>query len=160
MMRRLGLTAAGFGLAGAFYLLLVDTTSLPELYVLIAVGSLGAFAFEASREQGFPEARISLRWLTRSWRAVVRVPLDAGLLCTELIEQLAHGKRQRGQFRAIPFKAGDTERDRGRSAATEIVGSLAPNTIVIGVDPDHDLLLVHQLRRNGDRHDIDVLELG
>jgi hypothetical protein len=31
---------------------------------------------------------------------------------------------------------------------------------VIGVDADSDLLLVHQLSRNGDRHDIDVLELG
>jgi hypothetical protein len=31
---------------------------------------------------------------------------------------------------------------------------------VIGVDTDNDLLLVHQLRRHGDRHDIDVLELG
>ena len=160
MMRRLGLTAVGFGLAGAFYLLLVDTTSLPELYTLIGVALLGAVGFEAAREQGFPEARISLRWLLRSWRAMMRVPLDTGLLCRELIAQLVHGKRQRGQFRAIPFKAGPGEHDRGRYAMTEIVGSLAPNTIVIGVDADNDLLLVHQLRRNGDRRDIDMLELG
>lgn len=159
-MRRLGLSAAGFVLAGAFYLLLVDTTSLPELYVLIGVALLAAVAFEAAREQGFPEARISLRWLARSWRAIMRVPLDAGLLGRELIAQLMHSKRRRGQFRAVPFKAGSGEHDRGRHALTEIVGSLAPNTIVIGVDADSDLLLVHQLRRNGDRHDIDVLELG
>ena len=56
-------------------------------------------------------------------------------------------KRTRGQFRAVPFKAGTSESDRGRYALTEIVGSLAPNTIVIGVDVDSDLLLVHQLRR-------------
>jgi hypothetical protein len=31
---------------------------------------------------------------------------------------------------------------------------------VIRVDADSDLLLVHQLRRNGDREDIDVLRLG
>lgn len=90
----------------------------------------------------------------------MRVPLDAGLLGRELIAQLMHSKRRRGQFRAVPFKAGSGEHDRGRHALTEIVGSLAPNTIVIGVDADNDLLLVHQLRRNGDRHDIDVLELG
>ena len=96
----------------------------------------------------------------RSWRAVVRVPLDTGLLCREAVAQLTQPKRTRGQFRAVPFKAGTSERDRGRYALTEIVGSLAPNTIVIGVDADSDLLLVHQLRRHGDRHDIDVLELG
>ena len=159
-MRRLGLTLAGFVLAGAFYLLLIDTASLPELYVLVAVALIATVAFEAAREQGFPEARFSLRWLRRSWRAVVRVPLDTALLCREALAQLRHPQRTRGQFRAVPFKAGASETDRGRYALTEIVGSLAPNTIVIGVDADSDLLLVHQLRRNGDRDDIDVLELG
>jgi multisubunit Na+/H+ antiporter MnhE subunit len=159
-MRSLALTLAGFVFAGAFYLLLVDTTSLPELYVLIVVALLATIAFEAARQQGFPEARFSLRSLSRSWHAVVRVPLDTGLLCREALAQLAQHRRTRGQFRAIPFKAGTSESDRGRYALTEIVGSLAPNTIVIGVDADSDLLLVHQLRRNGDRHDIDVLELG
>jgi hypothetical protein len=159
-MRRFTLTLATFAFAGGFYLLLVDTTSLPELYVLVGVALIATVAFEAARRQGFPEARFSLRWLRRSWRAVARVPLDAGLLCSEALAQLAHGKRTRGEFRAIPFKAGSSEHDRGRYALTEIVGSLAPNTIVIGVDTDHDLLLVHQLRRNGDRNDIDVLRLG
>jgi hypothetical protein len=159
-MRRLALFLAGFAFAGAFYLLLVDTTSLPELYVLVGVALLAALAFEVSREQGFPEARFSLRSLARAWRAFAQVPLDTGLLCREAVAQLTQRKRRRGQFRAVPFKAGPSEHDRGRSALTEIVGSLAPNTIVIGIDADSDLLLVHQLRRNGDRHDIDVLELG
>jgi hypothetical protein len=159
-MRRLAIALAGFAFAGAFYLLLVDTTSLPELYVLLGVALIATIAFEAAREQGFPEARFSLRWLSRAWRAAARVPLDTGLLCREVLGQLTHPKRTRGQFRAVPFKAGTSEEDRGRYALTEIVGSLAPNTIVIGIDADSDLLLVHQLRRNGDRHDIDVLELG
>ena len=160
VLRRLALTLAGFAFAGAFYLLLVDTTSLPEIYVLIGVALIAAVAFEASREQGFPEARGSLRTLPRAWRAVARVPLDAVLLCREALAQLLQRKPRRGRFRAVPFKAGSSEHDRGRYALTELVGSLAPNTIVIGVDADSELLLVHQLRRNGDRHDIDVLELG
>ncbi|HET7050845.1 MAG TPA: hypothetical protein VFI54_21445 [Solirubrobacteraceae bacterium] len=159
-MRRLAVTLAGFALAGAFYLLLVDTTSLPELYVLVGVALIATIAFETAREQGFPEARFSLRWLSRAWRAVARVPLDSGVLCREALAQLVQRKRRRGQFRAVPFKAGTSERDRGRYALTEIVGSLAPNTIIIGIDADSDLLLVHQLRRNGDRHELDVLELG
>lgn len=159
-MRRFALTLAAFAFAGGFYLLLVDTVSLPELYVLVGVALIATVAFEAARQQGFPEARFSLWWLSGAWRAVARVPLDAGLLCREALAQLAHRKGRRGEFRAIPFKAGSSEHDRGRYALTEIVGSLAPNTIVIGVDADNDLLLVHQLRRNGDRHDIDLLRLG
>ncbi|MCW3018653.1 MAG: hypothetical protein JWN10_961, partial [Solirubrobacterales bacterium] len=52
----------------------------------------------------------------------------------------------------------DSARDAGRRALAESFGSLAPNTIVIGVDPERDLLLVHQLRGGGGR--VDVLELG
>jgi hypothetical protein len=40
------------------------------------------------------------------------------------------------------------------------LGSLAPNTIVIGIDDERDLMLVHQLRRDGGRDELDVLELG
>ncbi|HEY1511335.1 MAG TPA: hypothetical protein VGF93_20170 [Solirubrobacteraceae bacterium] len=159
-MRRIAITLAGFALAGGFYLLLVDTTSLPELCVLVAVALLSAVAFEASREQGFPEAQFSAAWLKRGWRAIVRVPVDAAVLCREAIAQLRHRERVRGEFRAVPFRSGDSEQDRGRLALTEIVGSLAPNTIVIGVDPDTELLLVHQLRRSGGREQLDVLELG
>jgi hypothetical protein len=159
-MRRIAITLAGFALAGGFYLLLVDTTSLPELCVLVAVALLAAVAFETSREQGFPEARFSPAWLKRGWRAIVRVPVDAAVLCREAIAQLRHRERVRGEFRAVPFRSGESEHDRGRLALTEIVGSLAPNTIVIGIDPDTELLLVHQLRRSGSRDQLDVLELG
>src|SRR6478672_7853096 len=121
-MRRFAVTLAGFALAGAFYLLLIDTVSLPEIYVLIAVALVAAAAFEASRKQGFPEARFAPRSLARAWRAVVRVPLDAGLLCAEVLAQFVQHKRSRGQFRAIPFRAGTSDHDRGRYALTEIVG--------------------------------------
>jgi hypothetical protein len=158
-MRRVAITLVGAALAGAAYLLLVDTTSLPELYALAAVALLAGIAFEASREQGFAEARVSPRWLARAWRAVARVPLEIALLCREAIEQLLHRKRVRGEFRAIPFRGGEGEEDRGRFALSEIVGSLAPNTIVIGIDPDSELLLVHQLRRKGGADELDVLGL-
>jgi hypothetical protein len=158
-MRRVAITLVGAAFAGAVYLLLIDTTSLPELYVLAGVALLAGVAFEASREQGFPEARVSPRWLARAWRVVARVPPEVALLCSEALEQLLHRKRVRGEFRAIPFKGGDGEQDRGRFALTEIVGSLAPNTIVIGIDPDAELLLVHQLRRRGGPDELDALGL-
>ncbi len=160
-MRRIGITALCFALAGGFYLLLIDTTSLPELYVLAGVALLATIAFESSRDQGFTEAAIAVSWLRRGWRPVARVPVDVALVCRELIAQLIRRKRGPiGTFRAVPFKGGEGARDNGRRALTELLGSLAPNTIVIGVDPDRDLLLVHQLRREGGRDEIDALRLG
>ncbi len=54
----------------------------------------------------------------------------------------------------------ETPQDVGRRALTEWLGSLAPNTIVIGIDTKRDLLLVHQLHREGEPDDVDPLGLG
>jgi hypothetical protein len=82
-------------------------------------------------------------------------------LCRVAIAQLRHPQPTRGVFRAVPFRSGDDEaREGGRRALAESFGSLAPNTIVIGVDPERELLLGHQLRPGGGAEAIDVLELG
>jgi multisubunit Na+/H+ antiporter MnhE subunit len=161
-MRRLSVALIGFGLGAAFYLLLVDTPGEVELFVMVGVGILASGAFVLSREQGFAEATIRPAWLRRSWRIAVSVPVHIALLCSEAMAQLVRAERARGVFRAVPFDAGsrDVSRDAGRRALAEVLGSLAPNTIVIGVDPDRDLLLVHQLHRQGGREQLDVLGLG
>lgn len=48
----------------------------------------------------------------------------------------------------------------GKRALAESLGSFAPNTIVIGVDAERELLLGHQLRRSGGDDSIDVMKLG
>jgi len=151
----------GFALAGGLYLLLIDTTSLPELYAGAAIALLSAAGLLAASEQERPEPAYRLSWLARSWSALARIPPDAARLTAELVMQLAAPRTERGCLRAVPFAHhGDSGREIGRRAATELAGSLAPNTIVIGVDPETELLLVHQLRRSGDAASLDVLELG
>ncbi len=146
---------------GGFYFLLIDTASLPEVYVLAGVAVGCAVAFELSREQGFAEASIGPWWLLRGWRVMLKIPLDIGTLCWEAIAQLVAPRRVRGEFRAAPFAATEeTPRDTGRRALTEWVGSLSPNTIVVGVDAERGLVLVHQLRRQGDTKQLDPLGLG
>jgi hypothetical protein len=160
-MRRLARATSGLLLAGGFYLLLIDTTDLPELYVLAGVALLAALAYEASRESGFVEVSLRLSWLLRSWRVVARVPEHIVLVSREALAQLFERKPVRGVFRAVPYEGGgDRPLDAGRRALTEALGSLAPNTIVIGVDTERNLLLVHQLHRQGGREELDALGLG
>jgi hypothetical protein len=159
-MRRIAIAVTGLVLGGAFYLLLIDTRSLPELYALAGVALLSAIAFAISRQQDLGEAVFRVRWLRFAWRPIARVPEDIVTLSGAAIMQLLQRKRARGEFRAVPFKGGMSGTDHGRRALTELLGSVAPNTIVIGVDPDRELLLVHQLRREGNADDIDVLRLG
>ena len=147
-------------LAGGFYLLLIDTASLPELYALAGVALLAALGFEVSRQEHMSEASIAPRWLARAWRPLAGVPRQVALVTLEAFRQLLRPRAVRGEFRAVPFRGGQADRDEGRRALTEAWGSVAPNMIVIGVDEETELMLVHQLRPEGPRERLDVLDLG
>jgi hypothetical protein len=90
------------------------------------------------------------------------MPLDVGVLMVELVRQLRQRRPERGQLRALRFRAVDEDAyGRGRRALAELAGSLAPNTIVVGVDRRRRVILVHQLRPGGEgERTLDPLELG
>jgi hypothetical protein len=139
--RRAAAWSAGWLAAAAFYLLLIDTTDLPELLVAAGAAALAATGFELAREQqtvGGLRARMA--WLARAHR-----PLQPA----------------NGVFRAVSFRCGpDQELEPGRCALAESLGSFSPNTIIVGVDVERELILGHQLRPGGGREAIDVLGLG
>ena len=156
-----GILSLGLLIGGGFYFLLIDTASLPELYALAGVAVACAVAFALAREQRFAEARLVPGWLFSGWRVIVKIPLDIALLCWEALVQLVSPRSVRGEFRATRFRAvKETPEDAGRRAISEWLGSLSPNTIVIGVDPERGAVLVHQLRRQCDAEQIDPLRLG
>jgi hypothetical protein len=159
--RHASVWVAGWLLAGGLYLLLIDTTDLPELIVGAAIATLAATAFGLAREQYLAAETLRLAWLGRIYRPVVQTPPDIVALVGAALMQLRHPRRTHGVFRAVPFACGDDEaREIGRRALAESLGSFAPNTIIIGVDPERELLLGHQLRRRGGSEAIDILGLG
>jgi hypothetical protein len=148
-------------IGGGFYLLLIDITGLPELWTLAVAAVAAGVTGTLAREQGFVEARIRPWWLLRSWRLVFEIPRDIGILCWEALSQLVAPRPVRGEFRATRFDAvQQTPEAMGRRAMAELVGAVSPNSIVVGIDDDRCLLLVHQLRRHGAPHDLDVTNLG
>ena len=160
-LRSLASSLLGVVLAAAFYMVLIDTVDLPELCVAIGAVLLAGAGYEAARRQGVGEARVLPGWVARGWRVIAGVPRQILLVSGEAFAQLVTPRETRGSLRAVPFRAGgEASLDVGRRALAEGLGSLAPNTIVIGVDDEHDLLLVHQLHRSGGREQLDVLELG
>ncbi|HEY6525565.1 MAG TPA: hypothetical protein VIY10_17405 [Solirubrobacteraceae bacterium] len=160
-LRSLAGLLVGVVLAAAFYMVLIDTVDLPEVYAAIGAVALAGGGYEAARRQGVAEARVSPRWLTRGARVIVSIPRQIAWVSWQAVAQLLDPRQTRGTLRAVPFRAGGEHSDDiGRRALAEGLGSLAPNTIVIGIDGERDLLLVHQLRRHGGREQLDVLELG
>lgn len=160
--RRLGAgLVLGFALAAPLYLVLIDIAELPELLVGAAAALLAAVGFALVREQEVAGASADPRWLLRLYRPLLQAPLDVAHVCAALAAQLAHPRAVHGRFWAAPFRAaGETPRATGRRAAAEAFGSFAPNTIVVGVDTQRNLILAHKLRGPGDPESIDLLGLG
>ncbi|MGO9820199.1 MAG: hypothetical protein ACLPTJ_06055 [Solirubrobacteraceae bacterium] len=161
MLRRASAFFVCWLAAGALYLLLIDITDLPELIVGAGAALLAAAGFELAREQRISDLSTKARWLGRLYEPLLRVPSDVIALSLVALRQLVHPKAVNGEFRAVRFHCGEDERlETGKWALAESFGSFAPNTIIVGVDPERELILGHQLRRSGRTQAIDVLELG
>lgn len=161
LMRRMFAWSLGWIFAGALYLLLIDITDLPELIVGAGAATLAATGLELAREQQVAGESIRARWMLRAYRPVLKVPSDIWHVSTAALVQLVRRDTVVGQFRAVPFRRDEDELlEGGRQGLAEGFGSLAPNTIIVGIDSERELILAHQLRRSGGREAIDLLELG
>lgn len=136
----------GLVIGASFYWLLIDTTSSPELIAGAVAAVLAAGAYSAAYLESTENAAIKLRWLTLALRELAKVPMGVLIVCAEVLSQTLAPHRRRGMLEADPFEpGGGGAYDLGRRALAEACRSLAPNTIVIGVDPDADRLLLHRI---------------
>jgi multisubunit Na+/H+ antiporter MnhE subunit len=161
LARRVLAWVLGWVFAATLYLLLIDTTSLPELIVGAVAAVLAATGMELAREQGIVGESIRWRWLLRLHRPLLKLPGDVALVSAAALAQLVRRPKRRGEFRAVRFRCGPEDQlASGRRALAEALGSFAPNTIIVGIDHERQLILAHQLHRSGGREAIDLLELG
>lgn len=151
----------GWCFAAALYWLLIDITDLPELLVGAGAAVLAATAFELTREQQIVAESVRLRWLSHAYRPLLRVPSDIAIVTLVVLRALVRRQARVGSFRAVSFTCGDSgAREQGREALAELAGSLAPNTFVVGIDTDRELILAHQLHPLKGRETLDPLGLG
>lgn len=158
--RRRMLLAGGllmwWALLGGAWMLLVDTVSTAEVVCAIAAALTAVLATGLVLGSGEQNMRPADGMLIALARQLARVPADLWLLWVALSRAL-RGRRRPGRFHELALRLPVNDRDNGRRAAIELFGSLAPNTIVLGVDEQrvvvHQLLARHEEREN-------VVEVG
>jgi len=146
----------------AFWLLLVDTVKEPELVAGAVAAALGASAMSAVRAQRFAAFRPRARWILEAIVVLPRAGADLGVLAGALVRRVVFRRDVRGGFRAAPFRhGGEGGEATARRVITKLVVSFTPNTYVLDIDGDSDVVLVHQLvPRPNRRGDVDPLGLG
>lgn len=133
------------GLWGLYLLFVFPSVTPVELAVGAAVAALAATAAVAIRAQGLLGYRLELRMLLGAWRVPLQTVRDFGILTLVLLRRLA-GRDAGGAFRAVPFRGGGSDPEsRARRAFVTTAGTIAPNTIVVSIDQERDLMLLHEL---------------
>jgi multisubunit Na+/H+ antiporter MnhE subunit len=146
--------------SAALWMVLVDSLRLAEVFGGAAVAALAATGFELVRRQRVAAQAARPDLALRAWRVLPKVVPDVWRLTRAAFLQLVRRKPVHGRVVAMPFgHAGDDGDDRAVRAMSAGFGSIAPNSIVIGVDRDNGFLLVHQLEPTRTPSDLDPLRL-
>jgi hypothetical protein len=127
-------------LLAALYLLLADAVVVPELVVGAVAAAIGATGAVLVRGQRQELLRPRARWLRAAGRPALGVFTDLVPLARTLVT------RRSGQLHRVPVTIpGDGGEAAAFVAFTEVLGSLAPNTVVVHVEREESTLLVHRL---------------
>jgi multisubunit Na+/H+ antiporter MnhE subunit len=133
-------------LLAALWLALVDTVLVPELAAGAVAAAVAATGAVIVRQQRRLLLKPRAAWIRSAGRPLVRTVTDLVPLARALWRRGVMRRAEHGSLAEVPYAAvGDTPDDATHRAFTQALGSLAPNTIVVGVDRDRQVMLVHQL---------------
>jgi hypothetical protein len=136
-----------FALLYALYVLLADNPVLPELLtgvVAAAVGATGAVVVRAQRPRLLKPRLRMLRGAPRALLGIFTdlVPLARVLVTSGILRRPAPSRLEETPFTHL---SGSGE-DAAERAFAEALGTLAPNTVVVGLDHERGVLVTHRLQ--------------
>ena len=146
LLSRLALGALTWAAMLGLWLLLVDSSAIPEVVAGLGAAVIGAIVADIVRSQREVHFRPRLRWLGYTWQLPWRIVIDFGIVMAALWRRLVLRQTVEGRLRAVPFPTGgDDPESRAWRAFTLAATSVAPNTYVIGYDRERGVVIVHQL---------------
>jgi hypothetical protein len=135
------------------WLLLVPSWSWAEIVVGVFAAGGSAALRRATRVAELLHFRPRFGWLSSIGATLLGLPRDFGKLAWALGRQWAD-KPVPGRYRRIAIApSGDDPHGRAWRALTIAGHSLLPNSYVIGVDPESNTMLLHELVPNNDERE-------
>jgi multisubunit Na+/H+ antiporter MnhE subunit len=131
------------------WILLVAGTKPHELIVgVVSVSAAALFLYQVKRSETL-ELRFRLADVITGWRVPGYLVVDVWVIVRILMLDLLRIKRARSHYRVWRFK---TAKRRPVSATRGVLATLyttmAPNSIVVGIDYKQQRVLIHQMERS------------
>jgi len=143
--RRIGTWLTWWVLLMAFWVILDDSVATDDLLAGAGAAALGAFVAELAAHQTGTRFRMRAAWLVPALRLPGEVVRDTVIVMAALV-RLARGQEPASGFRELLVRPGPDTAEGATRRALLIGGrSLAPNTFVLGIDHDREVMVVHQL---------------
>ena len=140
-----------WALLAALWLALVDTVVVPELVMGAVAAAIAATAAVVVRSQRRLLLRPRAAWLRCVPGPLARTVTDLVPLARVLWRRGVRRRDERGALVEVPYSAvADDPDDAAHRVFTEALGSLAPNTLVVAIDRERRVLIVHELEPTAD----------
>jgi multisubunit Na+/H+ antiporter MnhE subunit len=133
----------------SFWVMIDDSTATDELLAGAGAAALAALFAEVVTYQAATRFHMRIKWLVPAFRLPGQVARDTVIVYHALWRRLVHGEQPPSAFLELPARFGD-DTPEGITRRTLLVGgtSVAPNTFVLGIDPERDVIVVHRLVAN------------
>lgn len=146
LARRAGAWLTWWVLLMSFWVILDNSIATDELLAGAGAAAIGAFLAELVSYQAATRLRMRIEWAALAFRLPREVARDTGIVFAALWRRLARGEDPPSGFRERPARYGDNTAAGKTRRALLISGmSVAPNTFVLGVDGERDVMIIHQL---------------
>lgn len=144
--RRVGAWLTWWVLLMSFWVVLDDSTAPDELLAGAGAAAVGATLAELVTYQASTRFRMRIEWIVPAFKLPGQVASDMVTVFAALWRKLVHGQEPASGFRALAVRFGDdTAEGKTRRALLIAAESVAPNTFVLGMDKERDVMFVHQL---------------
>jgi multisubunit Na+/H+ antiporter MnhE subunit len=144
--RRIGSWLVWWVLMMSFWVMLDDSIATDELLAGAGAAALAAFFAELVTYQAQARFRMRIEWLVPALRLPGQLARDTVIVYAALWRRLARGEQPPSAFVELPVRYGDDSMEGATRRALLMGGtSVAPNTFVLGIDADRDVMVVHRL---------------
>jgi multisubunit Na+/H+ antiporter MnhE subunit len=149
--RRVGAWLVWWVLLMSLWVIVDDSIAVDELLAGAGAAALAAFLAELVTYQAATRVRMRAEWIVPALSLPGEVARDTVIVFAALWRRLVRGEQPPSGFREIPARFGGTS-DEDVTRRVLLVGgrSVAPNTFVLGIDPDRNVMVVHQLVVNAE----------
>ncbi len=131
------------------WVLYVSQVQTNEILAGVAAALIAAVADAILKAENFAKFQPRFKWLLLITWEVWYVISDTWAIMRALARRVL-GEESQAQFKAVKVAAGGNDAESwARRALVTVYCTLPPNSIVIGIDREQKLMLVHQLSPSG-----------